>query len=58
MAEILEIQQEVELYGMGWYDPTCYAIEMIDATYEKVSTYGSEKETISPTNNSRHTKMT
>jgi hypothetical protein len=28
MAEILEIQQEIELYGMDWYDPTCYAIEI------------------------------
>ena len=36
MAEILEIQQEVELYGMDWYDPTCYATEILDAKYEKV----------------------
>ncbi len=38
MAEILEIQQEIELFGMDWYDPTCYAIEILDAKYEKVST--------------------
>ena len=38
IAEILEIQQEIELYGMDWYDPTCYAIEILDAKYEKVST--------------------
>ena len=38
MAEILEIQQEVELYGMDWYDPTCYATEILDAKYEKVAT--------------------
>ena len=38
MAEILEIQQEIELYGMDWYDPTCYAIEILDAKYEKVAT--------------------
>jgi hypothetical protein len=36
MAEILEIQQEIELYGMDWYDPTCYAIEILDAKYEKI----------------------
>jgi len=28
MAEILEIQQEIELYGINWYDPTCYTIEI------------------------------
>ncbi len=38
MAEILEIQQDIELFGMDWYDPTCYAIEILDAKYEKVST--------------------
>ncbi len=31
MAEILTIQQEIELYDMDWYDPTCYAIEILDA---------------------------
>ncbi len=30
MVEILEIQQEVELYGMDWYDPTCYATDILD----------------------------
>ncbi len=30
--------QEVELYGMDWYDPTCYAIEILDAKYEKIAT--------------------
>jgi hypothetical protein len=24
-AEIIEIQQEEELFSMDWYDPTCYA---------------------------------
>jgi hypothetical protein len=38
MAEILEIQQEVELYGMDWYDPTCYATEILGAKYKKVAT--------------------
>jgi hypothetical protein len=36
MAEIIEIQQEEELFGMDWYDPTCYAMEILDAKYEKV----------------------
>jgi hypothetical protein len=36
MAEIIEIQQEVELFGIDWYDPTCYAVEILDAKYEKV----------------------
>jgi hypothetical protein len=25
MAEMIEITQEEELFGMDWYDPTCYA---------------------------------
>ncbi len=36
MACIVEIQQEEELFGMDWYDPTCYAIEILDAKYAKV----------------------
>jgi hypothetical protein len=36
MAEIVEIEQEVDFFGMDWYDPTCYAIEILDAKYEKV----------------------
>jgi hypothetical protein len=35
MAEIVEIQQEEELFGMDWYDPTCYATEILDAKCEK-----------------------
>ena len=38
MAEISAIQQEVEFFGMDWYDPTCYATEILDAKYEKVHT--------------------
>jgi len=38
MAEINDIHQEIELYGMDWYDPTCYATEILDAKYEKIST--------------------
>jgi hypothetical protein len=36
MAEIIEVQQEEELFGMDWNDPTCYATEILDAKYEKV----------------------
>jgi hypothetical protein len=36
MAEIIEIQQEVDFFGMDWYDPTCFAIEILDEKYEKV----------------------
>ncbi len=36
MAETIEIQLENELFGMDWYDPTCYASEILDAKYEKV----------------------
>ena len=36
IAEILEVQMEEELFGMDWYDPTCYAVEILDAKYEKV----------------------
>ena len=38
MAETLEVHQEEEqLFGMDWYDPNCYAVEILDAKYEKVS---------------------
>ncbi len=36
MAETIEIQLEDEFFGMDWYDPTCYASEILDAKYEKV----------------------
>ena len=36
MAEIVEFQQEVESFGMDWYDPTCHAIKILNAKYEKV----------------------
>jgi hypothetical protein len=36
MAEIIEIQQEEELFGIDWHDPTCYAMEILDTKYEKV----------------------
>ncbi len=36
IAKIIEVQQEEEIFGMDWYDPTCYATEILDAKYEKV----------------------
>jgi hypothetical protein len=36
MAKIVEIQQEFEFFGMNWYAPTCYAIDILDAKYEMV----------------------
>ena len=36
MAEIIEIQQEHDFFGIDWYDPQCYyATEILDAKYEK-----------------------
>ena len=32
MAKILEIHQEIKLYGMDWYDPTCYTISAPQGT--------------------------
>jgi hypothetical protein len=36
IAETIEIQLEDAFFGMDWYDPTCYASEILDANYEKV----------------------
>ncbi len=36
MAEIIEIQQQEELFGIDWYDPTCYATEILNAKCKKV----------------------
>jgi hypothetical protein len=36
MEETIEIQLEDDFFGMEWYDPTCYASEILDAKYEKV----------------------
>jgi hypothetical protein len=36
MAEIIKVQEEEELFGIDWYDPTCYATEILDAKYKKV----------------------
>jgi hypothetical protein len=36
MAEIIKVQQEEDFFGVDWYDPTCYAVEILDTKYEKV----------------------
>jgi hypothetical protein len=36
MAETIDIQLEDDFFGKDWYDPTCYASEILDAKYEKV----------------------
>jgi hypothetical protein len=36
MAKTIEIQLEDIFFGMDWYDPTCYASEILDARYKKV----------------------
>ncbi len=36
MAETIEIQLEDDFFGIDWYDPTCYASEILDSKYEKV----------------------
>ena len=36
MAKLLEVQQEEESFGMDWYNPTCYAVEILDTKYQKV----------------------
>ncbi len=39
MAEVMEIQQKEEFFSMDWYDPNCYAVEILDAKNEKVEIY-------------------
>jgi hypothetical protein len=36
MADIMEMQEEHEFFGMDWYDPHCHATEILDAKYKKV----------------------
>ncbi len=36
MAEVIEVQEEEKLFGVNWYDPTCYATAISDANNEKV----------------------
>jgi hypothetical protein len=38
MAEILKVQREAEqLFSMDWYNPTCYASEILDTKYGEAS---------------------
>ncbi len=38
MAEILKVHlEEEQLFGMDWYHPSCFALEILNAKYEKVS---------------------
>jgi hypothetical protein len=36
MAEIIEVQQGEELFGMDWHDPTCYATEILVSNKKKL----------------------
>ncbi len=36
MANIIEIHQEVEFFGIDWNDPTCYAIKILGVKYDWV----------------------
>ena len=38
MTDVVKQECLEELYGMDWYDPTCYAMEIPDAKYEAIST--------------------
>ncbi len=44
MVDLVEQQCLEELYGMDWCDPTCYAIEILDAKYDAVSIEDVVKE--------------
>ncbi len=35
MAETIEIQLEDDFFSMDWYDPACYASEILDAKYDE-----------------------
>jgi hypothetical protein len=35
-AEIIEVKQEEELSCIDWYDPTCFAVEILDAKYGRL----------------------
>ena len=44
MTDVVEQQCLEELYGMDWCNPTCYAIEILDAKYDAVSIEDVVKE--------------
>jgi hypothetical protein len=35
MAETIEIQLEDDFFGLNWYDPTCYASEILDESMKR-----------------------
>ena len=37
MTNVVKQQCLEELYGMDWYNPTCYAMEILDARYKAIS---------------------
>ena len=37
MTDVVEQQHEDELFGIDWHDPTCHAIEILDAKYDPVA---------------------
>ena len=36
LAEIIELQQEAEYFGIDWFEPYCHAIEIWDAKYNQI----------------------
>jgi hypothetical protein len=39
MMDIMEVQHEAEdIFGIDWYDPTCYTSEIMNAKYGQIST--------------------
>jgi len=38
MTEVVKQQCKDELFGIDWFDPTCYSTEILDAKYDPVST--------------------
>ena len=38
MMDFMEVQRDEEIFGMDWYNPNCYASEIMDAKYGHVST--------------------
>ena len=37
LAEIIELQQEAEYFGIDWFEPYCHAIEIWDAKYDQIN---------------------
>ena len=37
LAEIIEVQQEAEYFGIDWFEPYCHAIEIWDAKYDQIN---------------------